>query len=359
MTALASHYNLDVNEHNYLQFKKPKPRRRILRDIAVDLLNFYFHESLTRSRWLKQRPLRCGCFVISKDNNGNDVRKDWQSKPVSVASFEDQLEQGRFDHTRFNINAPRCEWLDASVDVAPGFHVVGSDGTAVRVRMPTTLGSAFPLVPTLDREGHAFNSFQLLLLKRLLDLRERVTQNSENFMGLDWFQELRSLISDAVSLIDTTLHQLYHKAKYDPLDGWTFDENRLGSRFGRRLTDKLCWVYRITGKHLNAPIGTKAFLRVKALRNHLQHFDPPCFCYTLEDVASWLNSVRDVADLNWKIRKAIGSPLCEPLIELLLAPDVIFVPRDLSLPRIPQPDDVGYGSTIPLNDADEDVDCSD
>src|SRR5262249_41446040 len=165
------------------------------------------------------------------------------------------------------------------------------------------------------------------------------------FAKVEWFQSLRTLVSECVSLIDGLLHQLYWKARCNPEPRWKFDAAKLGARNGQRLADKLGWVPKITGKLLHTQDETAAFLELKGLRNHLQHFDPPVFCFTLEDVTRWLNLVPAVARLNWEIRKCMGVTLSVPLIEVLLADRVEFVPKDPTRSRTPQGPDAGYGST--------------
>lgn len=111
------------------------------------------------------------------------------------------------------------------------------------------------------------------------------------------------------------------------------------------MADKLGWIYQITGNPLHLTAEERAsFGRLKDLRNHLNHFDPPCFCYTVEDVATWLNDIRAFAQISWKIRLAVGSPLSAPLIAMLLFREIVFVPMGPGK-RLPQPRDVGYGST--------------
>ncbi|MGK4001144.1 hypothetical protein WMF31_00865 [Sorangium sp. So ce1036] len=324
--------------HSFLRYISPKPHRRVVHELAVALMNQYFNASLSRRQWLKQ-PRQPAAWHFD-----NHSRK---SKPIDINIIESLLETGTFDFNALDIFDPRCNWLDSSIHIKARVHLPGSDGKSVVFRIPTNLGSSFPYVPHLDREGHALNSLQIMSQKRILELHSIVVSESHSYDQLSWFQNLRSYICECVSLIDMTLHQIYYKARYSPLPGWTFNKNKLGPRFGRRLSDKIAWIYKITSKHLGAEDELKEFYILKDLRNHLQHFDPPCICYTLEDVAHWLNGIHSVAALAWKIRKCIGSPLSVPLIEMLLTPVVEFVPSDTSLPRIPQPSNVGYASTRP------------
>ena len=93
---------------------------------------------------------------------------------------------------------------------------------------------------------------------------------------LSWFHGLRMLLNECVTIVDITLHQLYFKAEYGPRPaGWAFDPDKLVQRQGRRLTDKLNWLAKITGKPLDdARDEVASFVTLKDIRNHFSHFDP-------------------------------------------------------------------------------------
>jgi len=61
------------------------------------------------------------------------------------------------------ISAPRfknpmCRWLDSSLMIAPGFHAPANAAAhAITFCAEPNLGPRFPLLPTLDREGTAYN----------------------------------------------------------------------------------------------------------------------------------------------------------------------------------------------------------
>lgn len=331
--------------HRHLQFALPRPGRRVVRDVALALFNHYLGvaQPMSRTRLLKVPRQRIRCW--SMPSGGGEVKR-WESSLIALTDIERELEHGDFDYKKFELPDPRCDWLDAQVTVSPAFHAVGSNGDSLKFALPTRLGSKFPIVPTLDREGTAISSPQLGIQARVLDLRTRLVETSDRFATDSWFQDMRSLVAECVSLVDITLHQLFYKAKYDPLPGWTFDEAKIGPPHARRLAEKLRWVHSITMRQLeNTSDEYDSFIHIKDLRNHLQHFDPPCFCFTMEDVARWLNEVLLVARLTWRIRRAVGSSLSVPLIRILLAPEVQFVPQDPARPRLPQPANVGYAST--------------
>ncbi len=154
-------------------------------------------------------------------------------------------------------------------------------------------------------------------------------------------------MSTIVSVVDNTLHHLYYRAQFESTtEGWHFDEGELGHRRGRRLRDKLRWVGQITGLPLNdCQDEIDTFIRIKDVRNHLVHFDPPTLAFTIEDVASWLNATEGIARLLAAIRTRINQPLCDPLIRLLMARPVEWYPSDPGKRRVPQGVDVGYASS--------------
>lgn len=313
-----------------------------MREGAVLLLNHYGAKCLSRSRWLKHP-----AFTVTttrRDKNGATSSKT--SVPLRIAAFEQALGQtGAVPYPEWSLEPPQCPWLDASVQLGRRFYRLGLPAEAVTMVLPLPLGSSFPLRPALDREGMCVSSIQLSLQQRVLQLRTRLVDTSAAFDSLDWIHDLRAFLSDLVSLVDVTLHQLYIKAEYDPLPTWAFCRARLGPRTGVRLSDKVRWVHEITKRPLDDAASELSVLaRVKAVRNHLQHFDPPCFCYSIEDAVGWLNAAPSVAMLALKIRRCIGSPPSFRLLELLVAPTAVpSYPR--SEERRPQPSTVGYASS--------------
>ena len=88
----------------------------------------------------------------------------------------------------------------------------------------------------------------------------------------------------------------------------------------------------------------ESFNVVKNIRNHLNHFDPPLFAYTIEDVASWLSLVNDIGMLLFKIRSKMDICINDQIVELMLLPKVNFVPNHPDTIRYPQKPNVGYQS---------------
>ena len=336
-----------MSSHQYFHYVPHKKGERIIRVVSLDLINFYFRQKLSRSKWLRQKRLSLSWYTEKVDEGGSRSRKNTNSVPFTILDFEEHIfrTQG-FNYDDFTLFSPYCSWLDADVGIGLDFHFADAGGESVKMQTPLPLGSHFPIVPSIDREGHIYSSLQGMLQKSIIETRQRLISESDQFSTPSWFNLLRMYIMDCVSIIDMTLHHIYTKAEFDPLPGWNFDVVSLGDRNGRRLVDKLRWVGQITGNPLNdAEVELKSFHRLREIRNHLQHFDPPCFGLSLEDVTSWINFSSLVGRLAWKIRKKIGSPLTPNLIALIVAPDVCFVPKRPDWPRKAQPADVGYGST--------------
>jgi hypothetical protein len=116
---------------------------------------------------------------------------------------------------------------------------------------------------------------------------------------------------------------------------------------GRRVVDKFNWIAKIAGKPLDdARDEVAGFKKIKDLRNHLSHFDPPCFCCTLEDVKNWLNIIPDIGRLLWKIRNKLNAQLSVPIVELIMIPKVEFIPLKPDDDRPISNDGVGYVTSI-------------
>ncbi|MDZ4406222.1 hypothetical protein [Prosthecobacter sp.] len=329
-------------KHKFLMLSARDLNSPTLRECAVAILNFEFNKALSRKKWLKQPAMTHSWW------RGNDSKRtDFTSLPVTLKKIEEYLgAHGRFDCNAWNLRPLLCPWLDSSVSIAPNFHFADAKGEALTMKSPLNLGAKFPIVPAIDREGALYTSFQLILQQRVLRARRWLVENSDSFQTPEWIHEFRTYVSEAVSLLDATLHQTYLKAEYDPLPGWKFDVDRLGSRHGQRLMDKLGWIFKITGRPLDlSPHEKAAFDTFRELRNHLQHFDPPCFCFSIEDVAQWLNLMKPFGNVLWNIRRSLGSPITEPLIELLLEPKVVFNPIQPGARRLPQTPATGYQSS--------------
>ena len=129
---------------------------------------------------------------------------------------------------------------------------------------------------------------------------------------------MRMLLNECISLVDITLHQLYFAAEYKLRSNWQFNPNKLGQRHGIRISDKFHWVGLITGKPLNdARDEIDSFNVLRGIRNHFNHFDPPCVAISIDDAADWLNRVPKIGYLIWKIREKLDAQLTPELIEIM------------------------------------------
>jgi hypothetical protein len=336
-----------VPQHQFLRASKPKPHSRMAREVALSLLNSYCNVPWSRTKWLKTEPVALDWATDGLDAEQKPIRRSFRSKPLSLVEFERQLEERReFDHEAFGLFEPKCPWLDDSITVSPNFQSSDGSGTALTIVTPLPFGEAFPMKPAIDREGTICSSLQPVVQREIANRWHRLLQTSADFAQDDWMGDLRYLFSDCVSLIDMTLLQLRTKAEFSPLSDWRPELTKLGPRQNRRLHDKIAWVYAITGRHLpDIAEELRALKTIRELRNHTQHFDPPCFGFALEEVSVWLNCVPTIARLAWILRTHVGASLSLPLIRLLLLPEVVFVPRHPDKPRVPLSDSVGYRST--------------
>ncbi len=326
-----------------LRFRIGPPTKDRARYVAALILGRYRGEFLPYTQW------RAAGELVVTWKNGED--QTIRSKPFRFEWLVEHLRNDeRFVPETFNLPPVQAEWLDSSIEVKMPFHAPATNGNAQALTLvvPPAVSDSFPVQPKLDREGRALSSVQLMLLQSWFDLRVRlVTESHLLFDGYDWLRDLFMYASTIVSVVDNTLHHLYYRAQYEAAaEGWRFDEAELGHRRGRRLKDKLHWVGQITGRPLDDCRDTiDTFIRIKDIRNHLVHFDPPMLAFTIEDVAEWLNATEQVARLLVSIRTRINQPLCDPLIRLLLVRPVEWYPWDPGKRRVPQGPGVGYASS--------------
>jgi hypothetical protein len=272
-----------------------------------------------------------------------------QTGTLRYANIVEHITSNRaLDHEALCVPNPGWNWLDNSnliltTDMSPRRDETGT----LTFCLETNLGDSFPFKPKIDREGVACASFQIPLQQNILKLHRQLVDNSDQFLDYEsgWLTNLRTLVNDSVSLVDMTLHQLYYAAKYEAVPTLKFNYEKLGTPYGRRISDKLKWIQVITGKQLdNVSEEMAAFNNIKKLRNHLTHFDPPCFALTIDDVAEFLNQYRLYGRFLWKIRNKIDLNITSEIISLLLLPTVVVVPKYIDLPRHKQADDMGYSS---------------
>ncbi|MCP4607022.1 MAG: hypothetical protein GY847_42000 [Proteobacteria bacterium] len=324
-----------------LEFEDTAASQEDCRKIVTEVLNRISGWRLSRRKWKKQGILK----LTWKNGNGDqeELRTQFSDLVLSLRNKR-----------HWSDGFPKIElcWMEKSIVASMGFYAPGNqpDPPSLTTNFPSTLGDKFPLSPKIDREGIAFSSFQTVVLKTIISSRKRLVENSLGMLSLDkqWFQDLITYLNSCVSIVEMTLHQIYYKGKYDGDEmGWNFDENNVGSPVNRRLTDKINWIHQITGKKLdNIASELQAFKSLKRVRNHLSHFDPPVFACSIEDVASWLNKAADIGRLIRTIRRSVRGQLSPKLIELILLPDVKYIPRDPGKSRLPQQPGMGYDSCV-------------
>jgi len=325
-----------MNKQYYEYEKKRNTKRQ--RFVIQELMNEYLNKDYSINKLQKIKNFN---LKIKDAKN-----KEWTSKDISFDILDKYMtDKNYFDHKDFDLYEVKCNWLDGNLSIFLDQHMIGSNNESVKLSPSMSLGEKFPLSPTIDREGVMYNSFQNPLIVRIINLRTKLVDNSSDFKSEDWLYDLIALISNCVSIVDITLNQLYIKAEYDPLPGWVFNKENLGERYNRRFNDKIKWVHQITGNFIDdANKEQESFNTFREIRNHVQHFDPPCFGFTLEEVTDWLNMVMDIGMYLLKIRKKINSKINNNLIKLILLPKVKFSGRVL-FDRNRLPHEGGYKST--------------
>jgi hypothetical protein len=330
-------------QHRFIRYADEQLLTRDASQIAAYVLNRWLKQDWSAGQYRKRGRLTFQYTVKSEarqatlrfDDLGDHIQAHRSLKPDALG-----------------LPPPECEWLDSRIAIAkPDAPIATADFSEfLKLALPLPFGPKFPLEPCIDREGAMFASFQTPIQANIVALHHRLVADSHLTTSLSnpWRNDLRMLVNEAISLIDITLHQLYFMAQYHGQEqGWRFEPAQLGPRHGQRLKDKLAWVKKITRCDLDdATAELPAFHRLRTVRNHFNHFDPPCVAYTVEDVVGWLNDVPQVGRLAWKIRQKANAQLSVGLIEIVTLPRVEFVPRRPDWPRVPQPKDVGYGSVV-------------
>jgi len=329
--------------HQFLRYKSAKPLTSDASRLVAYIINRWVKSSFSVTQFRKRRRFD---LTYSQKDVQKAVHLDFEQLVAHVQ------ETRSFRPREFDLPMLESEWLDASLAIAkPDAPIARADCSEfMKLALATPFGDTFPLAPCIDREGAAYASFQAPIQENIVTLHHRLVSTSHEAPSLSnrWRNDLRMLLNECVSAVDITLHQLYFMAQYRGAEfGWRFEPLTLGKREGARLKDKLSWIGKITGRPLDdAKDELAAFTRLKAVRNHFNHFDPPCVAYTIEDLTGWLNHVPLIGRLLWKIRDKLDAQLSTGIVEIVALPLVEFVPMNPDWPRIPQPDDAGYASTV-------------
>lgn len=326
-------YQGDPN-HKYILFSD-KPPTGFISQAATLLTSFYLSGvTQTISKWKNDRK---GYHITWQHPKTN---QPIQSGNLSYLIFSKMLrEQGQFEPENHNLPPMECFWLDRTLDISMNFHFFDKKSTEAMFIMDGTpqqqYGEKYPITPKIDREGHIFTTFQPQLIKRVIRERKSLIENSDRCLKPDWVLDLRALINDSISLLDITLTQLYIKAEYYPEPGWTFNKDKLGQKNNRRIKDKLRWVRQISSNPLNIEREFPKLDRLRILRNHLNHFDPPTFVITLEEAVGWLNDILYIGQILIKIREALKVPVSISLINLIVQKEAVFNPEKAFIKRLP------------------------
>ena len=320
-------------EHSFFIFDS-NPWQGAITEASFILTRHYLKNIIkTDSQW-KTSSIT---YSNSWTNNNNETIK---SKSINYLIFAQHLrDNGKFIPQMLDLPEMECYWLDNSVDLNINFHMIDkAKGEALTMQDGTPakqFGSAYPIKPKLDREGLFFTTFQPQLIRKIISRRNELVNTSSKALDHNWVMDLRYLINDTFSLLEITLNQFYIKAQYNPEPRWNFDLKVVGDKNGRRLTDKLKWIRQISGKEFNYEPEKESLMRLKEVRNHFNHFDPPSLVLTLEEIEIWLNDIIKIGFLLVRLRKTIGVKISDELLNLIIQKKVKFKPQDAFKERLP------------------------
>jgi hypothetical protein len=330
--------------HHYIQYSS-KPIEGYLPEAAYEICRMYGGNQ-NKQQWKKEKRT----FTLSYDDLKTMEKKE--SIPYNYNLISNQLRKsGFFKLGQFNFPNSCCSWLDCATNMKVTFHKKVENGEKPWINfgeggLNESFGENFPIKPIIKREGHIYSTFLPALMRRIIKKRDEIIQNSFLAFTDDWIFDIKDLIIDSISLVDITLNTIYIKAQYNPNPKWKFDFNKLGTRMNRRLKDKLKWIYQITGNSINIEKEKQALENFRVLRNHFNHFDPPCFALTLEETTTILNQIMEIGMILVKIRQAINVPSSVELVNFILQKKVYFNPEQEFLIRSPAVKEDGYLTSI-------------
>ena len=304
--------------HQFLTYDL-KNNEELLRILTIEILNYYSNKNIhSKKRWLKLRS-----FTFSYTTPGNGQKEI--SLPISYEIVYKELkEHSYFDTFKFNLPPMMCHWLDYSLKYNLNFHPQpGLD--FFQIDLKSIYGATNPVSVTITEPTIFVTSMMATLFRHIIFKRNELVHRSSELFKLEWLIDFRNLISDTISLADITFNRLHYKAEFDKPAAWKFDKNDIGERFGRRIMDKISWVFKITGNNLpDISIEKAALNNLKELRNLLMHFDPAHFEIKLKDLPKYLNDIVEIGHFIFKIRKTIEAEISSELIFYLLQPNVVY-----------------------------------
>ncbi|GAB3414898.1 hypothetical protein GCM10027516_06010 [Niabella aquatica] len=298
--------------------------------ISLLICQYFFGTHYNSIKRLKSdlRQIHVGWSEIRSTQNGQETVKQ-KSHPINYRIIKRHLQKNfTYNHQELNLPELASLWMDRSVNAAMNFYCKnGEDEISLNDGLlRQQYGTDFPLSPKLNQEGFLITSFLELITKRIFNNRIFLVRNSHHFFTSDWLFTLKDTINDIISLVDITLNQLYLKALYNKKQEWCFDVDSLGKRQGVRLMDKLKWVKLITGQNLNIEKEITSLDKLREIRNHLNHFDPPSFVATLNEIVDWLNEIFNIVKIVIRIRLCAGEMINKNLIQLFLQANIVFRP---------------------------------
>lgn len=319
-----------------LRFKPPRHNAAASRLAACEWLNYLSGKKLSISKWTKEIGIKFSFENKEIPVNFNDI-------------YNHIMENCGVDLSKFGVPAHlhKVPWADKSIQFSQDHIIINANNPTDTIKISILADLVeFPLRVAIDREGFSVAPMHVYLYENILNSRRFLVENSHKMLSHDslWIQNFFTYFNSYVSLVESALVQIYYKAKYEASEaGLIFNPEKMGSTITGRVAEKFDWIFHSTGKHLDdASLEIKNFNKIKGIRNHLNHFDPPLFGCTAEDVRDWLNLTGSLGELIWKIRRKLRLPPSKAMLSLVFAPEVEFVPKDPSLKRIAQGPNVGY-----------------
>lgn len=303
--------------HQYLNYLD-ETDSQLLNKLTIDILNYYTNYNLySKKKWLKKNDFQ---LSYTKD------KKTTKTTKIGFNIIHKHLETYlTFNPEEFRLPMMWCDWMDYSINFNMDFNSVDFKAIGfIEIDLENVFGKKDTNKWTLTEPTIFIPTFFNALSKHIIRKREFLVTNSNKILDQEWILELRSFVSDTISILDITLNRIHYKAEYDKPTSWTFDKCKLGDRNGR-LLDKLKWIKKITNSGLpDISREKKSLRRLKELRNHLTHFDPPFIQLKLSEMEIILNDTLEVFKLVYKIRKTIDIEISPFLISLLLQKKVIY-----------------------------------
>jgi hypothetical protein len=151
----------------------------------------------------------------------NSERIKITSKPFNYHHFLKHIKTTKgFSPRVFDLPNPNEPFLDIPTTFAVGSHHITNNNEPQSHYQPHNtsdfLGESFPITPTLCREGFMIGSFLEDYLRRIIDERNKLIDDSNNIFSFEWFFRFKDLINNAFNSLEVALHLVYNKAQFDP-----------------------------------------------------------------------------------------------------------------------------------------------